>query len=53
MYVSGMVGVYVETIHIGGGHYINVGVPILFLSIFVYLIIAKFIFTNIRKGKKR
>ena len=53
MYVSGMVGVYVQPIHLGGGHYINVGVPILFLSIFVYMIIAKFIFTNIKKRKKR
>lgn len=53
MYVSGMVGVYIEPTHIGGGHYINVGVAILFLSIFVYLIIAKFIFMNIKKGKKR
>lgn len=53
MYVSGMVGVYVEPTHLGGGHYINIGVVILFLSIFVYLIIARFIFKNIKNGKKK
>ena len=49
MYVSGMVGMYVEPIHLGGGHYIDIGVVIMFLSVFLYLGIAGFIFSNIKK----
>ena len=49
MYISGMVGMYVEPIHLGGGHYIDIGVVILFLSVFIYIGIAKLIFSNIKK----
>ena len=52
MYVSGMVGVYLEPIHLGGGHYINVGVVILFLRVFIYLGLGRFIFKNINKKNK-
>ena len=53
MYISGMVGVYLDPIHLGGGHYIDIGVVILFLSIFIYLFIGNLIFANIRGRNKK
>ena len=52
MYVSGMVGVYLEPIHLGNGHYIDIGVVILFLSVFIYLGLGRFIFKNIDRKNK-
>ena len=53
MYISGMVGVYVQPIYLGSGQYINIGVVIYILSILIYFCVANYIFKTIKNGRHK